>query len=60
MHASEVSLSKHSSDPQLLRVYICSHQVISRRHLHHGLQLTAYPIPLWTHKKSTNHINEMQ
>lgn len=52
MHASKVSLSKHSSNPQLLRVYIGSHHVISRWHLHHGLQLTADPVPLWAQKKN--------
>lgn len=58
MHASKVSLSKHSSDPQLLRVYVCSNQVISRWYLHHGLQLTAYPVSLNdTQKKSPTKLN---
>lgn len=46
MHAGKVSLPENSSNPQLLRVDICPHQMISRRYLHHGLQLTAHAVSL--------------
>lgn len=46
MHASKVSLSEYSSNPKLLRVYVCSNQVISRWYLNHGFHFTAYAVPL--------------
>lgn len=55
MHGSKVSLSKHSSNPQLLRVYICSHQMVPRWYLHHRLELTTNTVPLW--KQNTVNTN---
>ena len=46
VHASEVGLPQDGSDPQLLGVHVRPHQVVPRGCLHHGLQLTAHPVPL--------------
>lgn len=46
MHASEVSISKYSCNPQFLGVHISTHEDIARWSLHHGFQLTAYPVRL--------------
>lgn len=46
MHPSKVSISEYGCDPQLLGVHISTHKDIARGSLHHGLQLTAYPVRL--------------
>lgn len=50
VHAGEVGFSQHGGDPQLLRVDVGPHQVVTGRHLHHCFQLAAHSVPLRTHK----------